>query len=319
VVIFANRAASALLGSGDAGIVGQPLIRAAWSSELEQVVVAAAGTPREVALGQGRTLLASASRPEANPHWTLVMLREVSDSRRADRSRTELVANLSHELRTPIAAARALAETLEGGVEDDERRLRYQQQLITQIDRLADIVERTMRLSRIEAGVESFDLAPIAPDRLVQAAIQRLAPLAEARGVALRVEAAPGLPEVLADFDRAIEVLSLLLDNAVKFSPSGEAVVAGASMLEAGFVTFEVRDRGPGVLPAERERVFERLYTGDRARTGGAEQPSGFGLGLAIARHLVARMGGRIWVADLDGPGAAFRFTLPVASEDRAS
>ena len=316
-VIYANRAAEALLGRSGTALLGHALIRAAWSSELARVVADAEGVPREVALDGGRTVLASASHPSSpgDPSHVLVVLREVSDSRRADRSRTELVANLSHELRTPIAAARALAETLEGGVEDDERRTRYQRQLLTEIDRLATIVERTMRLSRIESGVEPLDLAPVTPDQLIQAAVQRLAPLAEARGVFLRTDLASGVPEVLADFDRAVEVLALLLDNAVKFSPAAEPVVASASILAAGFVTFEVRDRGPGVLPADRERVFERLYTGDRSRAGRSDEPTGFGLGLAIARHLVARMGGRIWVADIEGPGAAFRFTLPLAAE----
>ncbi|MSP21810.1 MAG: PAS domain-containing protein [Dehalococcoidia bacterium] len=316
-ILFANQQMAALLGHSQQEIAGQPLIRAAWSSELTRLVAEVDGVSREIALEGGRTVLATASHPASpgDPSHVLVMLREVSDSRRAERSRTELVANLSHELRTPIAAARALAETIEGGVEDDERRARYQRQLITEIDRLAVIVERTLRLSRIEAGVESLDLAPVAPDQLLAAAVQRLVPLAEARGVSLHIAPTPGIPQVVADFDRGVEVLTMLLDNAIKFSPPGDVVVVGSS-LGAGFVTFEVRDRGPGVLPAERERIFERLYTGDPSRAWHGDQPSGFGLGLAIARHLVARMGGRIWVADLDGAGAAFHFTLPVSPDD---
>jgi two-component system phosphate regulon sensor histidine kinase PhoR len=318
-VVYANRAAMALLGRSREETVGQPLIRAAWSSELAGVVAAVEGAPREVDIEGDRTVLASASHPDGDPSTTILLLREVSDSRRADRSRTELVANLSHELRTPIAAARALAETLESGVEDDERRERYQHQLLSELDRLGAIVERTLRLSRIESGVEPLDLAPQPPDQLLQAALQRLSALAEARDVHLASDLPTEAPEVLADFDRAVEVLTLLLDNAVKFSPPGETVIASVSPAAAGFLTFEVRDNGPGVLPAERARVFERLYTGDRARAGRPEEPAGFGLGLAIARHLVARMGGRIWVADVVGAGASFRFTLPLVGADEPS
>jgi two-component system phosphate regulon sensor histidine kinase PhoR len=242
------------------------------------------------------------------------VLTEVSAARRAERSRSELVANLSHELRTPIAAARALAETLEGGVDDEARRERYERQLLAELDRLTAIVERTLHLSRIEAGAEPLELAPHQPATLLQAAAQRVAPLAEAKPVRLELLRVEAAPPVRADFDRISEVLTILLDNAVKFSPQEGRVTASAFVDPAspGLVTFEVRDQGPGVLPSERERIFERLYTGDPARADSSGERRGFGLGLAIARHIVARHGGRTWVHEVDGPGASFRFTLPV-------
>jgi len=320
LVVHANVAARTLLASEGGALVGRPLLRSAWSAELGALVAAATGIPQEVTLPGGRTLLASAfavdragARTGAR---TGLVLTEISASRRADRARSELVANLSHEIRTPVAAARALAETLEVGVEDEERRQRYQRQLLTELDRLSEIVARAMRLSRIETGGELLEIAPQEPGRLLQSALLHVAPLAEVAGVRLEDASEPHLPAVRADFERVIEVLTVLLDNAIKFSPPAGLITVRGSLDAArpAFVTFEVRDQGPGVLPGERERVFERLYTGDPARATSGDR-AGFGLGLAIARHLIARHGGQIWIEDVPGPGASFRFTLPLVSE----
>ncbi len=313
-VVLANPAAQLLLAPEGGAVVGQSLIRAAWSDELASVVAAATGVPQELSFSGGRTVLATAFALPGARGEIGVILTEVSAARRAERSRSDLVANLSHELRTPIAAARALAETLEGGVDDQDRRERYQRQLLAELDRLTGIVERTLRLSRIEAGAEPLELAAQGAASLLHAAAQRVGTLFEASALELRITEEPGLPAVLADFDRVTEVLTILLDNAVKFSPAGEPVSMRAfAGEEPGFVTFEVSDRGPGVLPGERARVFERLYTGDPARAARAGDRQGFGLGLAIARHIIARHGGRIWIDDARDPGAVFRFTLPVA------
>ncbi len=315
VVLHTNAAARTLLAAEGGALVGRPLLRSAWSAELAALVAAATGIPQEVTLPGGRTLLASAFVIDGAGPRTALVLTEISASRRADRARSELVANLSHEIRTPVAAARALAETLEAGVEDEGRRQRYQSQLLAELDRLSEIVARAMRLSRIESGGEVLDIASQDPARLLQSALLHVAPLAEVAGVHLEDASEAPLPPVRADFERVIEVLTVLLDNAIKFSPSaGRIVVRGfLDAARPAFVTFEVRDQGPGVLPGERERVFERLYTGDPARATTGDR-AGFGLGLAIARHLVARHGGHIWIEDVPGPGASFRFTLPIAS-----
>lgn len=316
-VVYANAAALALLAPEGAAVLGRSLVRTGWSVELARIAAASTGVPEELAMSQGRTVLATAFALPGDPARTGLVLTEISAARRAERSRSELAANLSHELRTPIAAARALAETIEGGVEDDERRARYERQLIAEIDRLTAIVDRTLRLSRIEAGAEALEPVPLAVRALLENAVQAVAPLAEARALTLEVAEAPGLPPVLADLDRASEVLTILLDNGVKFSPPAAVISLRAFADEQSspaFVTFEVRDRGPGVLPSDRERIFERLYTGDPARAARPGDRQGFGLGLAIARHIVARHGGRIWVEEGPGPGATFRFTLPIAA-----
>ena len=156
---------------------------------------------------------------------------------------------------------------------------------------------------------ESMAVEALRPAELLRTAVERIEPLVEARGAHVAWACEEDLPEIAGDRARVLEVLSNLLDNAAKFAPAGSAVRAWAERDASGLVRFEVRDAGPGILPGDRARVFERFYTGDRARGSGG----GTGLGLAIARHIIGRLGGRIWVADRS-PGTTICFTLPVVA-----
>jgi two-component system phosphate regulon sensor histidine kinase PhoR len=221
---------------------------------------------------------------------------------------------MSHELRTPIAAARALTETLQSGVDDEADRARFLAQLGEEVGRLGEMVERLLRLSRLESGAEPFSTEALEPEALLVTAASRIEPLARQRSI--RIELQPvTTASVRGDHDRVLEVLSNLLDNALRHAPEGSTIrlVAQSVRDEPGMVRFEVDDDGPGILPTDRERVFERFYTADRSRAAG----EGAGLGLAIARHIVQRLGGRIWVADRT-PGATLCFTLPLAQGEQA-
>lgn len=311
-VRFANTAAAALFDRPREAMLDISLIRATREAELARVARDADGVPHEITLDAGLILRVTAlALPDGR---TVITALDRTAQRRAERARQDLVANISHELRTPITAARALAETLEGGVPDEGQRAHFHRQLAGEIDRMQGIVERLIRLSRIEQGGEPFDLAPVAADGLVREAIKRVDPPAERARVALSgqtpVEASAML--VLADRERILEVLTNLLDNAIKFSSPGDTVTAGAEPVD-GVVRFWVRDEGPGIMPNERLRVFERFYTSDRARAAG--QPTGTGLGLSIARQIVTRHGGEIWVAD-EPRGTTICFTVPVAAAE---
>lgn len=305
-VLVANPALARILRRPREEMEGVSLIRATRDAALAQVLREAAGEPRDVALGDDRIVRAAAARLEAAPVHAVLTVQDITALRNAERARSELVANVSHELRTPIAAARALAETLESGVDDAERRARFHASLTHELERLGDIVERLLTLSRLESRAEEFDIRPVEVAELARVAVARMLPVAERSGVALAVHVAtPAGALVLADHERGLEVITNLLDNAIRYSPRGGTVTIRLEA-DGDMTRVCVRDEGPGILPADRQRVFERFYTADRARG------SGTGLGLAIARHTVSRLGGEIWVAE-GSPGATLCFTLPRA------
>ena len=316
-VLAANPAAGDLAGRPREQLVGLSLIRALRHHALAELVRAPGEVASVTEFEGGRHYRATAAFIEAGAVRSVLVLENVTDLHDARRARTDLVGNVSHELRTPLTAARALAETLEralaerGGSAGD-RDLGFATQLVTEIDRLGRIVDRLLRLSRLEAADDAFEIAPLATEALLRDAVSRIAPLADARGVRLDVGGAA--PALRADRERLLEVLSNLLDNALRASPRG-GVVTLSAVGEGDEVRIEVTDEGPGILPSERERIFERFYTGDEARPAGL---AGSGLGLAIARHIMRRLGGRIWVADR-GPGATLCVALPRAGDGPAT
>ena len=241
----------------------------------------------------------------------LLLVEDVGELRAAQRARSDLVGNLSHELRTPVAAARALAETLASGVDDDDDRARFLGRLVEELERLGEMIRGMLRLARLESGSEPLAREECDVAALLQTAANRIEPVARARRVGIDVVAADG-PAVRCDRERVLEALSNLLDNAVRHSPHGGLVRLSTHPDDRG-VRVDVQDEGPGILPGERERVFERFYTGGEAR----DSSDGTGLGLAIARHIVVRHGGAIWVDDRS-PGATLCFTLP-ATRDASS
>lgn len=312
-VLLANPAAARIVDRPLDSMVGASLIQAVRDHDLAQVAREASGQPVDVHLSSaGRDVIATGTLVDLHGIHTILVMEDVTELLRAQRARTELVANVSHELRTPIAAARALAETLEAGVQEPEERERFLGQLVREIERLGTIVQRLLWLARVESGAETFSPQRLDCAALLTEAASRMAPVAGHYGVHIDVTPGPGAENVLGDRERVLEVLSNLVDNAIRHSPEGERICL-SSTREPAFVRIEVSDHGPGIPPNDRERVFERFYTGDRARGR-----QGSGLGLAIARHIVQRLGGRIWIEDRSEPGAVIAFTLPVASPDMA-
>lgn len=309
-VLAANPAAARIVDRPIESMVNVSLIQAVRDHDLAEVARQMTGQRIQVHLSTaGREVLAAATPVSVGEVRTLLLIEDLTDLIRAQRARSELVANVSHELRTPLAAARALAETLYAGVDELDERERFLGRLVEELGRLGDIIQRLLWLARLESGVEPFTIVSLDSRSLLQEAASRIAPVAEHRGVRVEVAPASDAGPALADRDRVLEILSNLLDNAVRHSPGDETVHLSTAR-EDGFVRFEVSDCGPGILPHDRERVFERFYTADRSRESGG----GSGLGLAIARHIVQRLGGRIWIADNSSPGATLCFTLPAAA-----
>lgn len=310
-VLDATPAFARLVGHPINSMVDASLIRATREYDLTAAVRDRPTEPLEVQLTGGRHVrvqVAQLDPPLLGGRATLMLcIEDVTALHDAQRARTDLVANLSHELRTPISGARAIAETLQSASEDPSGRERFLGLLNEELERMGDLVQRMLRLAQLDSELEPLELEAIAPSSLLEAAAERFGPVAGRQDVRIEVEQAATVP-VSANPARAGEVLANLLDNALRHSPPGSRITLAAMAgegVDGDAVRFEVRDEGPGILLQERDRVFERFYTGDAAREGGSHT----GLGLAIARRLVQQQGGRIWVAD-QFPGATLCFTL---------
>lgn len=225
-----------------------------------------------------------------------------------ERRRLELIGDVAHELRTPIANLQGYLEgLLDGVVEPSDRTWTF---LHGEAGRLGRLVDDLQDLSRAEARQIVLSPRPAPPTRLVEAATAPLRAAFADKDLTLVTAVAPGLPDVLADEDRATQVLTNLLSNALRYTPAGGRVEVVVEPAE-GAMRFRVQDTGIGVAPEQLPHLFERFYRTDKSR---ARAAGGSGIGLTIARALVEAMGGRVW-AESAGPGqgAAFAFTLPLA------
>lgn len=235
---------------------------------------------------------------------------DVTQAERLEEMRRDFVANVSHEMRTPISLVQGYVEALQDGLHGSPAE---QAQILgiirEEMERLQLLVTDLLQVARLDAGQERMEPEGVALAPLVAYTVRRLARPAAETGVGIDAELAPDLPPVWADPDRLEQVLVNLLDNALRHSPPGSSVTV-ATAVAGGQMTVRVRDRGPGIPPAERHLVWERFYRGSQAR---CRRRGGTGLGLAIVRGIVAAHGGRVWVEAAAGRGSCFCFTLPLA------
>jgi len=232
-------------------------------------------------------------------------------SQEAARQREEMLAVVSHDLKSPLGAIKLNATTLLDVLGEDvgaDRTLRRPVQLIQRsAERMSRLIRDLLDLDSIHRGRLALELRAHPPGVLVDEAVDLLGPLASARQLALVAELEPGLPEVRCDRDRIFQVLENLLSNAIQICEPPAEIRVRAARHDEGAVRFEVVDAGPGISEEDQLHVFNRLW---RARCAGYR---GTGRGLAIAQGIVAAHGGRIWVKSKLGEGATFAFTLPVA------
>jgi two-component system phosphate regulon sensor histidine kinase PhoR len=312
-VVLANDSALAMLAARGA-VVGEPVVEVARDHELADMVDQALMTPggadeRLIRHGISQLVLqASARRLDATGERIgVVVLRDVTELRRLEGVRRDFVANVSHELRTPLTSIRALVETLEAGaLHDPEVSTDFLARIVSEVDRLAQIVDELLDLARLESGRIHLAVEPVAPESLVRRVVQRMAPQTAGAGLTVEFSVAAETPMITADRARVDQVLLNLVHNAAKFTPSGGKITLQAFAVD-GAVEFQVRDTGIGVSQSELPRLFERFYKTDRAR-----RSTGTGLGLAIAKHIVQAHGGSIWAEPNQGGGTVFAFRLPV-------
>ncbi len=252
----------------------------------------------------------------------ILILHDVTGIQRAEQMRADFVANASHELRTPLSSLLGYIETLHGAArEDPEARDRFLDIMQREASRMERLVEDLLSLSRIElhehtAPTEAVDLKAV-----LDAVARALEPQAKARGVAVAIEAADGLPSVLGDGDQLTQVFQNLVDNAIKYGRTDSTVRVSARRAErvpeplrrsaaAGVVAVAVSDEGEGIAREHLPRLTERFYRVDAARS---RELGGTGLGLAIVKHIVNRHRGTLAVDSTPGRGSTFTVHLPAA------
>ncbi len=275
---------------------------------------------------EGQVLGFELRLPQLNERWLQVNAATIADAageregvilvfhdltriKQLEATREEFVANVSHELRTPLSMIKGYVETLLGGAKDDPATAtKFLQTVERHADRLTLLIEDLLTISALESGQIKLRSQPLALPPVVEKVFADLRPRAEARGVRL-VNEIPALTAE-ADANRLHQVLSNLVDNAIKYGRAEGQVVVGGNARADGQVELHVRDDGPGIPAESLERIFERFYRVDKARS---RDQGGTGLGLSIVKHIVLAHGGQVWAKSEPGQGATFSFTLPEA------
>lgn len=313
-IVSINGAASTMFRTTVQAAINRPLVEIARDSDLVRVTRegieqgSAQTTPidyrragrqfnvRVQPIGQGGRRLA------------ILVVQDITELRQLENVRRDFVSNVSHELRTPLAAIRALVETLvDGAINDETVAYDFLNRVVGEVDRLNELIEDLLDLGRLESGRLPLRRSDISIQQLAKRAIERISPQAISAGIPISAEEQSSDTMLRVDVSRMEQVLIILLDNAIKFSPRGQVVTLRWRMAEAG-IEIMVIDHGAGILPEDLPRVFERFYKSDRAR-----RSEGTGLGLAIAKHIVAAHGGDLSAESVYEQGSTFTVRLPLA------
>lgn len=323
-ILFANRAAGKLLGFDATHAAGKKLVELARNQMLLDSAAEALAQNRVVAKESKRYELGSfPGIPQTlafrvtpisgtPPPGVVVVLLDISELRRLEFLRQEFVANVSHELKTPLTAIKAYSETLLNGALDDKKiNRKFLEQIETEADRLHELILDLLRLAQIESGHQPFEIERVAMRKVAEGSVARFAPAAEAKSIILRIPL--NLPDchVLADQEGLQQIVDNLVDNAVKYTETNGVVEVRWDCVDR-VVLIQVRDTGVGIPKESLHRVFERFYRVDRARS---RELGSTGLGLAIVKHLVQSFAGTIDVASDVGQGSTFTVRLPLADD----
>ncbi len=312
-VVLINPAAEAMFDVKAENVLGASLIEVVRQHEIVELWEKCQSSREQqsttLETSPNRLFLQAITTPllKAMPGNILMLFQDLTRLRRLEMVRRDFVSNVSHELRTPLASLKLIAETLsESALEDPPAAKRFLARMDGEIGNLTQLVQELLELSRIESGRVPLKRGPITPCNLINPAIERMQLQAERAGLRLQSDCAPSLPAIFADSQRIEQVMVNLLHNAIKFTPPGGEIKVTAYQ-ENDVIVFSIRDTGVGIPLEELQRIFERFYKADRARTGG-----GTGLGLSIARHLIESHGGKIWAESQPGKGSVFFFSLPI-------
>ncbi len=255
----------------------------------------------------------------------VLVFHDITELRRLEKIRKDFVANVSHELRTPLTSIKGYVEALLDGAKDDPgASTKFLEIILKQSDRLNLIIDDLLELSKIESGRVSLKEEPLELRSVVDRTLSMIKPIADKKRHRLVTSVDPSLPSVAGDEGRLVQVLTNLLDNAIKYTPEGGTITVGATLAPsignaeppAGAIELNVTDTGIGIPEEDRPRVFERFYRVDKARS---RELGGTGLGLAIVKHIVEGHGGQVWVEANHPQGSRFVVRLPVSGGKRLS
>ena len=271
------------------------------ASETRQV-----STARAISIIPGRTFdVTAAPLPGGG---SVAVLRDLTETERVEKTRRDFIANVSHELRTPLTSIQGYTETLLDSSSDKDHGREFLEIIRKNAARMSRLTEDLLTLARVESGEHRFDQQSVSSEDLLQEAVQNFREIARTQGIELEIsDRVHGL--VNADREAINQVFSNLIDNALKYAPTGKLLVLGTNPAKNA-IEFYVRDFGPGIPYEHLGRLFERFYRVDKARS---RESGGTGLGLAIAKHIVMAHGGTIRAESELNHGSTFFFTLPTA------
>ena len=312
-ILFLNSAAADLLGTSSQS--GQSFHDLAWQFQIQplvqDIVTHHADSLTQTVMKDARVFQVNVRAAPVNATFAAaIFVREITELQRLGRMRRDFMANISHELRTPITSLALLAETLTTELtRNPSIALNLLTKLREQIDVLHQLTNEMMDLALIESGQLPIELVETSVRELIEHVVELLRPQADRKHIALDFQV-PNALHVLADRNGIHKALGNLVHNAIKFSPEGGRVLVLAHRVD-DFVEFQVIDNGIGIPARDVPRIYERFYKVDRAHA--PLEPRGTGLGLAITKHIVEGHGGTIRVASVEGKGSTFFLTLPLA------
>jgi two-component system, OmpR family, phosphate regulon sensor histidine kinase PhoR len=315
-ILFANRAARSLLDMHGSNPVGRPIwevIRHPQIDELIRSVLTGGETPGlEIDLPRKHAVVAvmASALPGKPSSGVVLVFHNVTELRRLENVRRDFVSNVSHELKTPLTAIQAYAETLlDGALEEPEHRSGFVERIAEQANRLHALIHDLLQLARIESGENVFDMRAVSVGSVVDECIEEQSAVARSKSQRLFPDSSNDDLNVLADEEGLRTILSNLIDNAVKYTQEG-GTIAVRWKADDSTAVIEVQDDGPGIPEIHQPRVFERFYRVDRGRS---RDVGGTGLGLSIVKHLVQEFGGSIDLSSDLGRGTTFFVRLPRA------
>ena len=320
-IVLANDASKEFLSFTVNNAVGRPLLEAVRNRALHDIVQKClekrAPVQAEIeSLTRRRRDLAVRAIPLPGPstQGVVIVLHDITELQRLENLRRDFLANVSHELKTPLASIKAYAETLRlGAVNDPAHNLRFLERIEEQAERLHQLILDMLQIARVESGEEAFDIRRVSIDQAVEACRAQHAETAQRKEIQWIIQPPDAALHALADADGLSTILDNLVVNAIKYTPHGGRISL-RWWEEDDYVTLEVVDTGIGIAQEDQARVFERFFRADRARS---RDLGGTGLGLSIVKHLCQAFGGSVNLQSQLGQGSTLRISLPAAHAPR--